>query len=54
MDTLNSQNAFADTSRDEDEVGSLQVLRSQPSSEVEDDRDEGDEKEAFLKLAHAM
>ncbi|ALN72451.1 hypothetical protein [Aureimonas sp. AU20] len=54
MDTLTSQNAFADTSRDEDEVGSPLVMRSPSSSEVETDPTEGDEKEAFLKLAHAM
>ncbi len=54
MDTFNSQTAFADTSRDEDEVGSPLVMRSQTPSEVEDDRTEGDEKETFLKLAHAM
>lgn len=56
MDTLNSQNAFAETSRNEDEFGSPLVMRSPSSSEVENetDRREDEEKEAFLKLAHAM
>ncbi len=53
MDTLNARNAFADTSRDEEDTGFDLILQEEAPSQNGEVSVE-DAQKAFLKLAHAM